>query len=89
MSDTQAALHTVMPDEGYVPDAETAAAIAVAVLRPIYGAEAIERQLPFHATLSNDIWTVTGSLPPRRLGGTANAQISKRDGRVLRVSHGR
>jgi len=78
-----------MPDEGLVPTADIAIQIAVAVWEPIYGVENIQRQKPFRATLTNGVWLVEGSLPKRMLGGVALAEISKRDGRVLRVSHGK
>jgi hypothetical protein len=81
---------TCKPAEGYVPDAETAITIAVAVWEPIYGKERIAEEKPYHATLSNGIWTVTGSLPEEyNRGGVAEADISKDDGRVSRVIHGK
>lgn len=55
---------------------------------PIYGAENIERQKPLTATLENGVWTVTGSMPKPVPGGVALAEISKRDGRILRIRHG-
>jgi hypothetical protein len=75
------------PKEGYVPNAETAISIAVAVWIPIYGKDNIERQRPYRAGLKNGIWTVTGSLPKGKAGGVAVAEISKDDGRILRVIH--
>lgn len=81
--------HAVTPAAGMVPNAETAIAIAVAVWTPIYGAERIQRQRPYTATLENGHWTVQGSLPRGVLGGVAVAVIARTDGRVLRVSHGR
>ena len=84
------AKHKVVPKEGYVPNAETAIGIAVAVWIPIYGADNIARQKPFRATLRADgVWVVEGSLPKGWLGGVALAEISKLDGHILRVSHGR
>jgi NTF2 fold immunity protein len=80
---------TYMPPAGYVPDAETAIRIAVAVWEPIYGRKHIQGQRPFRATLHGGVWTVTGSLPRGAVGGTAEADISKRDGSVLRVTHGK
>ena len=79
--------HTYMPPGGYVPDSRTAIKIAVAVWEPIYGAAQIAREKPYHATLCDGVWTVTGSLPGRTLGGVAIAEISRQDGRILRVSH--
>ena len=83
--------HSYKPKEGYVPDAETAIAVAVAVWNPIYGKDKIEKEKPYKATLSNGVWTVEGSLPlpGKILGGVALAEISKDDGKILRVSHGK
>jgi hypothetical protein len=81
--------HTYMLQAGYVPDAATAIKIAVAVWEPIYGAEHIAAEKPYHATLHDGVWTVTGSLPNQMLGGVAIAKIAKQDGRIIRVSHGK
>ena len=83
------AQRSYMPPSGYVPDADTAIKIAVAVWEPIYGRKQIQSQKPFRATLRNGVWTVHGSLPPNTPGGVAEADISKKDGRVLRVIHGK
>jgi hypothetical protein len=81
--------HTFKPKEGYVPDAETAIAIAIATWNPIYGKDQIAREKPYKATFSNGIWTVVGSLPAGMAGGVAEADIAKDDARILRVSHGK
>ena len=86
---------TVKPPAGFVPDAKTAIKIVVAVWEPIYGEKEIAREKPYKARLgTNDIWVVEGSFHAGRLdaaakGGVAIAEISKEDGRILRVSHGR
>ncbi len=86
----QAPKHNYVPPNGYVPDAKTAMQIAVAVWSPIYGTKKIQGEKPFKAKLVNGVWIVEGSLPPKyTVGGVAVAEISKRDGRILRVSHGR
>lgn len=79
--------HSYVPKEGFVPNEETASRIAEAVWIPIYGEENIRDQKPFHASLHQGKWTVTGTLPPGVAGGTAIAVISKKDGRILSVSH--
>ena len=66
-----------------------ATTIAVAVWEPIYGKDQIAKQKPFVATLDNDVWTVRGTLPEGMLGGVAEAEISKTDGRIIRVRHGK
>jgi hypothetical protein len=77
------------PPNGFVPNAETAIRIAEAVWIPIYGEKQIESEKPFKATLRDDVWIVTGTdLPEGSLGGVAEAHISKRDGCILRVTHG-
>ena len=86
---TAGAKHNYKPDGGYVPDAATAIAIAVAVWNPIYGKEHIEREKPFVARLEDGVWTVGGSLTKGMPGAVAEAEIAKDDGRILRVSHGK
>lgn len=81
--------HSYVPNNGFVPDDATAIAIAVAVWIPVYGREAISSQKPYMATLVNDTWIVEGSLPKEMLGGVARAEIAKKDGRILRVTHGK
>lgn len=81
--------HSYVPSRGFVPDAQTAIRIAVAVWSPIYGEKKIQSKRPFKAKLSKGIWTVEGSLPPHWRGGVPIAEISKQDGRILRVSHGK
>jgi hypothetical protein len=81
--------HNFVPKDGYVPNKEVAIKIAVAVWEPIYGADKIADEKPFRATLANETWTVKGSLPEGMKGGVALAEISKKDGRIIRVSHGK
>ena len=84
------ARHNYVPHQGYVPDAKTAECIAEAVWIPIYGKENIEKERPFHAEVSNGVWTVTGSLPKSyQVGGVAEIEIQQSDGKILRVTHGK
>jgi len=73
------------PEVGYVPNEETAIAIAIAVWSPIYGREKIETDRPFKAVLKKGVWTVTGTLPEGVTSGAPEADISKDDGRIFRV----
>jgi hypothetical protein len=75
------------PQNGFVPDKETAIAIAVAVWTPIYGKKKILKEKPFQAVLTNGVWIVRGSLPEGYKGGVAIAEISKDTGCILRVIH--
>lgn len=81
--------HNYIPPSGYVPDAETAIRIAMAVWEPIYGKGKIAEEKPYQATLEGGVWIVKGSLPAGMAGGVAIAEISKKDAKVLRVSHGK
>jgi hypothetical protein len=85
----QSSAHNYRPSEGYVPDAVTAIKIAVAVWEPIYGREQIAAEKPYKAILQDGVWIVEGSLPRGMAGGVAVAEISKYDGKILRVSHGK
>ena len=81
--------HTYKPAEGYVPDAKTAIRIAVAVWEPIYGETQISKQKPYKVALTNGVWLVEGTFHGSGFGGVAVAEISKADGTILRVSHGK
>jgi hypothetical protein len=88
------AKHTVTPKEGFVPNQDTAIKIAEAVLTPIYGAEKMNQEKPFVAELRGGIWSISGTFhddTPGAIakGGVAIIEISKADGRILRVSHGK
>lgn len=80
--------HNAMPKAGVVPNEATAIRIAVAVWEPIYGTDKIAAEKPFHAKLTDGVWTVEGSTKHQK-GGVALAEISKADGRILRISHGK
>lgn len=75
------------PANGVVPDPATAIAIAVAVWEPIYGKKNVAEQAPYRATLKDGRWTVTGTLPKERVGGTATAVIDKMNGRIITIFH--
>lgn len=83
-----------VPKSGFVPDAQTAARIAEAVIAPIYGDEVIQKERPFVAELNErgDVWTVHGHPASDAEkagwhGGVAVVEISKASGCILRVSH--
>jgi hypothetical protein len=78
-----------LPKDGFVPDKATALSIAVAVLIPIYGGKTISGEQPLVPTLKDGVWTVSGSLPPDRVGGVAEIKIDKASGKILKVGHGK
>jgi hypothetical protein len=89
LSATAGDVASFKPATGFVPTADVAIAIAVAVLGPIYGKDDIEHETPFHARLIAGVWIVSGSLRPGQVGGVAEARIAQVDGRVLGVLHGK
>ena len=80
--------HTFTPSNGFVTDEQTAIKIAEAVWFPIYG-KGIYKHRSFIARLKGGAWIVEGSLPKGMVGGTPLVEISKSDGRILRVTHGK
>ena len=78
-----------IPKNGFVPDKATALKIAIAVWLPIYG-NVIYKEQPFNAVLKDEVWTVSGSLPKGyNIGGVVMIRIQKKDGKILRVIHGK
>jgi len=77
------------PPNGFVPDANTATAIARAVLIPIYGAATIRGEEPLKAERVGEFWHVRGTSQclPNCLGGVASVQISVKDGTIRNVFH--
>lgn len=76
------------PKEGYLPDKETATAVAEIILSRIYGAEQIKKQLPFNAKLIGEVWHISGNLDKDKVGGVANIKI-RNDGKIVHLSHSR
>ena len=87
-----------VPKRNFVPDSETAVAIAEAVFTPVYGKKQIESERPFKATLKDEVWTVAGTLYcpngepqadklPTCDGGVAVVKISRLDARIISLTH--
>ena len=82
------------PEEGMVPDAETAKKIAIAVWLPIYGEEEINKSLPPVTKLVGDsLWLVEGTYEQPSNGrivggGVPIAKIRKSTGEILCIIHG-
>ncbi len=76
-----------IPSEGFVPNAETAISIAIAVWKPVYG-QIIKGPNNYEASLKNDVWIVTEKV---KLGffssskGEAYMEIDKKSGQILKM----
>ncbi len=77
-----------VPKGGFVPDEETAVAIAEAILVPIMGRRAMQEERPYRAILKGNEWTVFGYLGPEYAGGVAIVKMDKKSGTILHFSHG-
>ncbi len=65
-----------VPTNDYVPDKDTAIAIAYAVALPIYGKKQLDKELPLRAELEDGMWMVLGTLNCGScVGGTLVMQI--------------
>jgi hypothetical protein len=79
-----------IPKNGFVPDEKTAIGVAQAVLILVYGEKQIKIEEPFGASLKGDTWPVHGSMPKGyTLGGVAEVEISKANGCILHMIHGK
>jgi hypothetical protein len=77
------------PPNGCVPDAKTALKIANVILLSIYGESEVEYNKPFAAILRKGVWTIGGmGYQPGMDGGDMEIDISKADGRILRIYAG-
>lgn len=76
-----------MPRQGIVPDEAIAVKIAAVVLPENFGADVVDKFLPYHAQLKDGVWTVYGTLKPSSRGGTPMMRIRKKDGKVLGLWH--
>ena len=81
--------HAYVPRDGFVPDKETAIKIAELIAKKIYGDARIDAQQPFQAVLDGEVWKVSGTIPPNYLGGTFEVYLSKVNGEIIRVTHGK
>ena len=78
------------PKNGFISDEGTAIKVAEAILSPIYGEQQIISERPFHATITNGVWLVEGSLPKGYdTGGVATIRIDKQTGAVISYIHGK
>lgn len=91
MAERHPSKHNYNPADGIVPDELTATKIAEIVLKRAYGDETMNRELPLHAKLRSDnVWIVGGTWPYSSddRGGVATVEITKKDGQIIRMSHG-
>lgn len=90
------AIKNALEDKDYKPfydtlvkDKETAIAIAEAILFKTYGKKNITTQRPYECYFIEAHWYISGSLPKGWVGGVFEIIISAKDGRVVKLIHGK
>ena len=69
-----------------IPNAKTAVEVAKPILYNEFGKDKVDRDLPIRVELINDsIWVLTGTLPPKSLGGTFHMTMLKWNGQVISI----
>jgi len=79
----EAAPPKVIPKGGFIPDENTAAKVAEAILTPIEGSAVVQSHAPYQAKLKGDVWIIQGTT--KGPGGTPVLEISKSNGAILRL----
>ena len=60
--------------------------LAEIYIKNVYGDTVSINQKPYHIIEEKDVWIVSGA-PPKALGGNFHIVISKKDGRVEKITH--
>ncbi len=81
--------NVVSKDKILINKEESAIKIAETILFPIYSEENIIRQRPYETYRINNYWVITGTLPKGHLGGVFLIILDARDGKVIRITHGK
>jgi hypothetical protein len=77
-------------DDCLVQNEETAVSIAEAILFETYGKSNIEKQRPYIINIKNDsIWVLDGTFNSICFGGTFHIELSSKNGKVLKIIHGK
>jgi hypothetical protein len=72
-----------------IPDKQTAIAVAEPILFKIYGKGHILGEKPYNVSFLDGYWLLSGSLPEGYKGGTFLIILSEKDGRVIKLTHGK
>jgi hypothetical protein len=90
------AIKKAVNDKDYKPfydtlikDKETAIAVAEPILFKIYGKKNIIDERPYECYLINRYWYISGTLPKGWVGGVFEIIINSKDGKVIKLIHGK
>jgi len=68
---------------------ETAIAVAESILFDIYGKKEIISERPYECYIVDGYWCINGTLPKNWIGGVFEIIISSKDGKVIKLTHGK
>ncbi len=72
-----------------IANKEIAIAVAEPILFSIYGKKNIIKQRPYECYLIDGYWDISGTLPQNRVGGVFEIIINSKDGKVIKLIHGK
>ena len=72
-----------------IKDKQTAIAVAEPILFNTYGKKNIRDQKPYECYLIDGYWYVSGTLPKGWRGGVFEIIISSKDGKIIKLTHGK
>lgn len=78
----------VIPDK-VISDSETAVKVAEVFLFKIYGEQNIIKQKSYAVNYINEYYVINGTLPKQMKGGTFLIIINSKDGKVIKLTHGK
>ncbi|MBQ0167308.1 MAG: hypothetical protein KBT02_09415 [Treponema sp.] len=87
ISQVEEAYEGYIPTNGFVPDEDTAIAIALAVWKPVYG-DKIKSSRHYEAVLENGIWYISEKVSYGLFsssGGELYMEIDKETGQILKM----
>lgn len=83
-------LHNVVGKQReIIKDKKTAVSVAEQILFAIYGQTNIKKQRPYEIYKIKNYWSISGTLERRSVGGTFLIIMDARDGRIIRITHGK
>jgi NTF2 fold immunity protein len=91
------AVENALNDKDYKPfydtlikEKETAISVAESILFNMYGRATITSERPYECYLIDGYWFISGTLPKKyENGGVFEIIISAKDGRVIKLAHGK
>lgn len=78
----------ILPDK-VISDSETAVEVAESILFELYGKENIVKQRPYDVNYIDNYYIINGTLPIYKMGGTFLIIINSKDGKVIKLTHGK